>query len=239
MKHDEMKYEYMKYHADRPLYLEGIKKMKELNFSIEDYFNHFPAFIGHLTFARYLSLYESYKLTLNVAGHIAEIGMDKGTVSIMFAKLVRIFEPNSLTLVHGFDWFQGTMPTSEESFLEKGSYKTEKHIVSELIEANNLKNIVHIHNVDASKDFPQFFAKPENAHLQFKLVFLDCGIYSVVAESIKHFWDRITPGGILILDHYSFEQAPGEIRAIRELLPNVKFKQFSFGWMPAAYAVKE
>jgi len=229
----------MKYHKDRPSYEEGIIAMKELAFKEEDYFNHFPAFIGHLTLARYLALYEAYKLTIEVAGHIAEVGVDKGTVSLLFAKLVKIFEPNSLTLVHGFDWFQGTKPTHEESFLEEGTYKTEEFVVNKLINANKLDNIIHIHNLDATKNFPLFFNKPENTHLQFKLVFLDCGIYGVVSESIKHFWDRITPGGILIFDHYSFEQAPGEIRAIRELLPNVKFKQFSFGWMPAAYAIKE
>ncbi|MEO6731337.1 MAG: class I SAM-dependent methyltransferase [Ferruginibacter sp.] len=239
MKHQEMKYEYMKYHKDRPSYVEGVKKMLELNFKEEDYFNHFPAFIGHLTLARYLSLYEAYKLTLNVAGHIAEVGMDKGTVSLLFAKLVKIFEPNSITLVHGFDWFQGTKPTNEESFLKAGSYKTEELIVHKLIDANGLENMIHVHNLDATKDFPIFFNQPENTHLQFKLVFLDCGVYGVVAESIKHFWDRITPGGISVLDHYSFEQAPGEMRAIREFLPNVKWKQFPFGWMPAAYAIKE
>ncbi len=239
MKHKEMKYEYMKYHKDRPSYNDGISKMVEMNFKKEDYFNHFPAFIGRLTLARYLSLYESYKLILNVAGHIAEVGMDKGTVSILFAKLIEIFEPNSLTLVHGFDWFQGTKPTSEESFLEEGSYKTDELIVSKLVKANGLENLVHVHNLDATKDFPAFFNNPENTHLQFKLVFLDCGIYNIVVESIKHFWNRITPGGILILDHYSFEQAPGEMRAIRELLPKVKWKQFPFGWMPAAYAIKE
>ena len=41
-----------------------------------------------------------------------------------------------------------------------------------------------------------------------KLVFLDCGLYYVVSESLKHFWDRITPDGILILEHYSFELTP-------------------------------
>ncbi|MBS1776234.1 MAG: class I SAM-dependent methyltransferase [Bacteroidetes bacterium] len=239
MKHQEMKYEYMKYHKDRPLYEAGIKEMKELGFSDEEYFNHFPCFIGHLTLSRYLALYEAFKLSLNVAGHIAEIGVDKGSVSLLFTKLVKIFEPNSLTLVHGFDWFQGTKPTSEESFLKAGTYKTDELVVNRLVKANGLENIIHIHNLDATKDFPDFFNTPENAHLQFKLVFLDCGIYQVVAESIKTFWNRLTPGGLLVLDHYSFEQAPGEIRAIRELLPHVKFKQFPFGWMPAAYAIKD
>jgi hypothetical protein len=60
----------------------------------------------------------------------------------------------------------------------------------------------------------------------------------VVAKSIELFWPRIVNGGILILDHYSHEFAPGETRAVMELLPNAEFKQFSFGWMPVAYTIK-
>lgn len=240
MKHQAMKYEYMKFNKDRPAYEDGVKKMMALpGFAKEDYFNHFPAFIGHLTLSRYLILYEAYKMVINTPGHIAEIGMDKGTVSILFAKLTKLFEPNSITLVHGFDWFLGTKPSEEEAFLQEGTYKTDQQIVEELIRANNLENIVHIHNLDASKELPDFFNRNENKHLEFKLVFIDCGIYGVVSECIKHFWNRLTPGGIMVLDHFSFEQAPGEMRAIREFLPNVKFQKFSFGWMPAAYAIKE
>ena len=240
MKDQGMKYEYMKYHKDRPAYNSGIQKMLEIEgFNEQDYFNHFPLFIGHLTLSRYLSLYEAYKQCIEVAGHIAEVGIDKGTVSLLFAKLVKIFEPNSMTLVHGFDSFQGARKTDEEPFLEDGRYKSDESVVREFINANGMENIVHVHNVDATQDLPDFFAKPENAHLQFKLVFIDCGLYQVVSESLKHFWDRMTPGGILILDHYSFEQAPGEMRAIREILPHVKWKQFPFGWMPSAYVIKE
>ena len=97
--------------------------------------NHFPAFAGHLTLARFITLYEAYKMVLDVAGHIAEVGIDMGTSSILFAKLSKIFEPNSTTLVHGFDWFQGAKPTEEESFIEEGAYKTEEAIVLKLIKA--------------------------------------------------------------------------------------------------------
>jgi hypothetical protein len=238
MKHQSTKYEYMKFQYLRPQYEASMKEMLAMNFQKIDFVNHFPAFIGHLTLARFLSFYEAYKMVLNVAGHIAEVGIDMGTSSLFFSKLTKIFEPNSITLVHGFDWFQGNKPTKEEeAFVEEGSYKTEEEVVYKLVKAQGLENIMHIHNVDVTKDLPKFFQ--ENNHMQFKLVFLDCGIYDVVAETIKHFWPRITPGGMLLLDHYSFEMAPGEIRAVRDLLPHAKFRQFSFGWMPVAYTIKE
>jgi hypothetical protein len=238
MKHAKTKYEYMKFDKDRPAYEAGMKEILAMPYEKKDFINHFPAFVGHLTLARFLAMYEAYKMVVDVAGHIAEVGVDKGTSSLYFAKLLKIFEPNSTTLVHGFDWFQGNKPTKEEAaFIEEGSYKTDEEQLRQLIKAQGLENALHIHNLDATKELKPFFE--ENNHLQFKLVFLDIGIYDVVAESIRNFWPRMTPGGILLLDHYSFEMAPGEIRAVRDLLPNVKFRQFPFGWMPVAYAIKE
>ena len=240
MQHDPLKtkYEYLKHNDLRPKYESGLNALLEMNISKQDLIHHFPAFIGHHTLARQITLYEAYKMTLDVAGHIGEVGVNLGFGSILFAKLTKIFEPNSLTLVHGFDWYQGAEPTNEEKHvITKGSYHTPEEKVREIVKVQHLENILHLHNVDATKDLPVFFAN--HVHLQFKLVFIDCGIYDVVSECLKHFWERITPGGILLLDHYSFELAPGEMRAIRDVLPNVKWKQFPFGWMPCAYAIKE
>lgn len=240
MQHDpkKTKFEYLKHNNLRPQYESGLKALMELDISKQDLIHHFPAFIGHQTLARQITLYEAYKMTLDVAGHIAEVGVNLGFGSLLFAKLTMIFEPNSLTLVHGFDWCQGAAPTKEEEHvISKGSYCTPEEKVREIVRVQGLDNIVHLHNLDASKDLPHFFE--QNNHLQFKLVFLDCGLYNVVSECLKYFWDRITPGGMLIVDHYSFELAPGEMRAIRDVLPHVKWKQFPFGWMPCAYAIKE
>ena len=100
--------------------------------------------MGHLTLARFLSLYEAYKLTLGVAGHIAEIGVFKGAGSLLFAKLTKLFEPETLTLVHGFDWFQGARVTEEESHVTQGECREDYGRVMQLIQAQGLDNVVHI-----------------------------------------------------------------------------------------------
>jgi predicted O-methyltransferase YrrM len=230
------KFESMKFAHLKPRYLQGLKEMLELDFDKTDYIHHFPAFVGHLTLARFLSLYEAYKMTLSVAGHVAEVGVFKGAGSIFFAKLIKIFEPQSLTLVHGFDWFKGAKVTVEERYVEEGECQEDYEKVMRLIKCQELDNIIHIHDLDVINDLEGFFE--ENAHLQFKLIFLDCGIYDVVSSSIKHFWPRLTSGGIMLFDHYSHEFAPGEVRAIRELIPGAEIKTFPFGWMPTAYVVK-
>lgn len=217
-------------------YYEGLERIKSLGYTTEDLLHHFPAFVGHMTLARFLALYEAYKATLGLAGHIAEVGVFRGASTMLFAKLVEIFEPNSLTQVHGFDWFQGNMPSSAESNIVPGADVESLERVTSLVEAQKLQHIVRIHPIDVTKELDAFFEK--HSHLQFKLVFLDAGMYEVVRAALPHFWKRLNTGGYLLLDQFNFDIAPGETRAVRELLPDVSVRTFPFGWMPSAYIVK-
>jgi hypothetical protein len=160
------KFELQKFATRKAGYEEGLREILSLGFSPTDYIHQFPAFTGHLTIARFLSFYEAYKMTLGVAGHIAEIGVYIGAGSLFFAKLTKLFEPESLTLVHGFDWFQGAKITEEEKYVEEGAYRADYHKVMQLIRAQKLDNIVHIHNLDVTKELDQFFDEnPLKAYL--------------------------------------------------------------------------
>ncbi|MFN7221850.1 MAG: class I SAM-dependent methyltransferase [Burkholderiales bacterium] len=221
-------------------YAESLERIKSLGYSVEDYIHHFPCFTGAMTLARYLSLYECYQKTLGVAGNIAEIGMYKGAGSLFLAKLTQLYEPLALTQVHGFDWFQGAQNLSEsdQKHLITGSYAEPQERVNSLVESQDLSHLVKIHCLDmASTQIEDFFHT--HRHLQFKLVIFDIGIYEVVSKSLPLFWNRLTPGGIMIFDQYNFDIAPGETEAVRELLPNAKIRTFPNGWMPTAYVVKE
>lgn len=231
------KFEHAKFAGERDTYRQTLEQLVGLDVSKADIIHNFPAFCGDLTMARYLSLYEAYKLTTGLAGHIAEVGIGLGSVSMLFAKLCRLYEPHSLTLVHGFDWFEGAAPTAEEKHITPGECRTQESVVRDLLRIQGLDRAVHIHNMDVTKQLKPFLE--EHQHIVFKLIFLDCGIHDVVAASIEAMWPRLAPGGVLVLDHYSHEFAPGEARAIRTLLPHAIFRQFPFGWMPTAYTIKE
>lgn len=231
------KFESSKFARRKGSYYNGLEKILNLGHPKEDLIHHFPAFVGHQTISRFLALYELYKMTTGIAGHLAEIGVFKGSGTLWLAKLVEIFEPNSLTQVHGFDWFKGNEPTAEEPNVNKGSYFEPFERVQNLVDAQALDHVVRLHNLDITKELPAFFA--EASHLQFKMVFADAGIYDVVKEVITHIWPRISKGGILVLDQFSFDLAPGETRAIKELLPEVTVRTLPWSWMPNAYIVKE
>jgi hypothetical protein len=222
----------------REPYWKTIHEILDMGIAPADLIHHAPAFAGHINLARYLALYDAYKMALPFAGHIAEAGIWKGTCTIFFAKLTRLFEPDSNTLVHGFDWFKGGRPEGEEAKLvEQGVYSASSEWVSRLVSVQGLDDVVRLHNLDLAQDLPDFFARYQ--HLQFKLVFLDCGLYKVVRACLEHFWPRLTPGGLLILDNFNHETSPGEAKAVRELLPGKPIRSFGFPCQPTAYLIKD
>ena len=230
-------FEYIRFDSRRDPYYNGIKKIKSLDYAFEDAIEHFPCFTGHMTLARFIGLYELYKKTLGIAGHIAEIGIYKGASLLFFTKLVQIYESEALTQVHGFDWFKGTGEDDIETFVEKGTYKESYDRLKDLIHAQNLNHLVFVHKMDVTRELDQFLKQYK--HLQFKLVFLDAGMHNIVSTVLPLMWKRVTPGGIVILDQYNHELSPGETMAVRETLPNQKVYTLPNIWMPSAYMVKE
>ena len=247
--------EYTKFADRRDPYRRGLAEIQAMGFTVDDYFHHNPAFAGHMNLARFLALYETYKRTLQLAGHIAEVGVWKASCLLYFAKLTKIFEPESPTLVHGFDWYRGnvsgpdektarvqkllkTSPSSEEVGRSRTVDEAEEmyQTVKKLIAVQGLDHIVHLHKLDVTTELDQFFEK--HPHIQFKIVFLDLATYDTVKASLSHFWPRILPGGVLILDTFNHEITPGETRAVRECLPNAQVQQYVFTNHPSAYIVK-
>lgn len=219
-------------------YYEALPKIIEAAGSSTDLLHHFPAYAGHVTLARFIFLYEIYKMTLGLAGHIAEAGIYKGTSVIQFAKLMRLFEPESLGLVFGFDWFQGNHPVGDEAELvTEGSYFASFDEVSEVVRLQDLDPIVRLVDMDLSgPNLGNYFA--ENEHLHFKIVMLDCGLYDIVRNCLEQFWPRMGKGSVLVLDNFNHETAPGEVRALREILPDVQIRTMPYCAQPTAYIVK-
>jgi hypothetical protein len=229
--------ETMKFDYRREAYWRGIRTIVSMAYPAEDLIHHFPAFAGHVCLGRYLAFYETYKLAMGTAGHIAEAGVWKGSSLLWFSKLTQLFEPESLTQVHGFDWFRGNHPDKEERHLvDEGSYFESKARLTKLVQAQGLDNVVRLHELDLSSGLKRFFG--HYSHLRFKLVFLDCGLYRVVRHCVEHFWPRITPGGLLVLDNFNHETAPGEAKAVAELLGEHAISTFPWAQQPTAYIRK-
>ncbi len=230
--------ETIKFSSRRKPFHDGLEKIKAMNYPVDDYIHHFTCFTGHMTLARVFALQDLYRQTLGVAGHIADVGVYKGASFFLLAKLVKIFEPESLTQVHGFDWFKGNAPDASEPSLVAGAYAESFDRVKGLLDAQGLEDTGLLHNIDLTRELPAFFQR--HPHLRFKFVFLDAGMYEVVRSSLPHFWERLSKGGVLVLDQYNHEASPGETRAVDEFFAgtDVSIRTLPYAWMPTAYIVK-
>ena len=233
----EGKYEYIKFDQLRESYKECVENMGKMDFSFQEIIEDFPRFSGHMSIGRYLTLYELYKKTEGIAGHIAEVGTYKGTSLLWFGKLLQLFEPNSLTQAHGFDWFKGTGDDSVGLKIEKGSYSYNYEELLKVIKYQNIDNVCFVHKLNIITELEKFFEN--NPHFYYKMVFLDAGFYDVVKKSIEVLWPRLNKGGILVLDQFGHELSPGEAMAVKELLPDQKIRTINNSWMPNAYIIKE
>lgn len=227
-----------KFNNRRASYYESLPQIIHAAGDQSNLLHHFPAFCGHVTLGRCLFLYEIYKMTLGLSGHIAEAGIYKGTSVLQFAKMMQLFEPESLALVFGFDWFKGNHPEgAEKELVKEGSYFASFEAVDHLVRLQNLDAVVRLVNLNlATDDLSHYMSK--NEHLHFKIVLLDCGLYEVVKKCIAEFWSRMSAGSVLILDNFNHETAPGEAKAVRELLPNVQIRTLQFCAQPSAYIIK-
>ena len=214
----------------------AVAKYNGLGYRGEDFYEHFPCFIGAKGIARFLSLYQCYQMTLGVAGHMAEVGVFRGAVSLFLAKLTLLYEPHTFTQVHGFDWFREPRP-EELSGESAPQYYEPYERIRALIDVQGLQRYVLLHRLNVVTELEAFFK--QHPHLQFKLVFLDAGEYDIVARCLREFWPRLATGGVVIFDQFNHEVATGETQAVRELLPpECVIRAFPHGWMPTAYVVK-
>lgn len=234
--HKDGSLETVKFAHRRQHYYENLSKILAMDYDKEEFLHYFPAFVGNLTLIRNFTLYELYKRTIGISGHIAEVGVFKGAGSILFGKLVQIYEPDSLTMVHGFDHFSGTDADTDAALQVPGGNQADEKQLRDLIRLQNLDNTVKIHNMDARTGFNSFFEK--HPHLRFRLIFLDSGTYEVTSASIRALWPRLNVGGIMIFDQYNNEVAPGETRAVNEWLASEKIETMQPSWMPSSYIIK-
>lgn len=223
-----------KFEDRRKPYNEYLEWLKKQNVTLGDFLHNSAAYIGDKQIHRMLTIYELYKQTIGLAGHIAEVGVFKGAGSILLAKLVKIFEPEAFTIVHGFDWFCGK--SSNESENAMVSFNNDYENIIELKNRQSLDGILKIHKMNIIEECQTFFEK--SPQLKFKFVLMDVGSYDVMKVAIPLFWQHLLPKGIMIFDHYSLQTSPGETIALSEILPDAVVRTIPNSWTPNAYIVK-
>ncbi len=224
-----------KYDADDAIYFDYIAHLDELHDGAKDIVFNFPVYVGAVNLARFLALHEIYQRVEDLAGHIADIGAYKGASFLYFAKLIKLFEPYNPTEAHGFEWFKGQAPGPKDDAAQAGKYKASKSRLERLIEYQGLGNIAKLFDLDLVNDLDIFFT--QYPHYRYKILFIDCGIHQVMEEVLWHFWPRLTPGGVVIFDHYNDPVSPSE-SALADRF-DCQMEQIPYSRSPTAFFMKK
>ncbi len=232
---------------------ESFKMQKVFEESCTDWgikMENFPKFIKRQNLTRLLSLYEIFKLVVEVKGSIIECGVNQGFGLMSWAKFSSIIEPVNLTRrIYGFDTFEGFPDidikdkSQNSNHVKKGDLKAEVfEELQNLIEIyDSTRFLGHINKIElikgnAIQTIPEFIKK--NPHLLVSLLFLDFDLYEPTKVAIENFIPRMPKGSIIAFDELDNPLWPGETLAMLESHSKYNFEIRRFPFDPyIGYAI--
>lgn len=203
---------------------------------------NFPKYIKRQNLTRLISLYEIFKMTLDIKGSVVECGVNQGFGVMTWAKLSAILEPTNLTRrIYGFDTFDGFPEVSDQDLSMNSKHIKPGDLAADTFsELEKLTQIYdstrflgHVDKVklikgDANETIPKFVS--DNPHLMVSLLFLDFDLYKPTKTALENFLPKMNKGGIVAFDELDNPLWPGETKAMFEFLNdyNLKIKRFPF-----------
>lgn len=180
--------------------------------------------------AKFLFMSEIYKEIENIPGNILEVGCWYGQTSIIFENLRAIYEPFNFTRrIVSFDTFDGY---NETSGLNIASDEIEKYNVGDnwlntLEQIQNSHKAINnshtiFHNVagDVTTTLPDFLKATDEP---VALAYFDIATYETLKTTFSLLEERMTAGGIFVIDDYGPQYA-GVSKYIMESKLNKKYK---------------
>ena len=188
-----------------------------------DYENGFYWFSGPNRLAKLCAHYELYKLILNLPGDIVETGVFKASTLIRLATFRHFFETPEARTIYAFDAF-GNFPKENFSCKEDIDYSSSYDAmfgqglscieIENLLKSKGLSKNIHYISGNIVNTMPAFFK--EKPHTRLAFVHVDVEVYEPTKTIIEQCWERLVPGGVLVLDDFNGDT--GAAKAINEFL---------------------
>lgn len=216
---------------------------------VYDSFNNFMFSDDVKIIGKLLYRYKFFDMTKDLPGDIVELGVFKGSGIATFSKFINIFCHHSNKKVLGFDIFdtdeaKDVLQTysHEDACTMNDVYnrveKNELHIESVM---NNLKYSTNFKLVkgDVSKTIPEYLK--QNPGFRISLLYMDMDLETPTYQSLRHLWERILPGGVIVFDEYeyhAFSESNGVDKFLKEF--NIQYEIKSTNFMaPTAFLIKK
>jgi hypothetical protein len=195
--------------------------------------------------AKVLTHYELYKRITSLAGAVIECGVFKGASFMRFAAFRRLFETEAARKLIGFDIFGAFPETAYEAdktklkqFWEQaGRESISREGLLAAMARHGLDRNVELVAGDILETIPAYLkAHPE---LKIALLNLDTDVYEPAKCIMENLFDRVVPGGVIMLDDYAVWA--GETNAVDEFFrdkPPVRIMKEPYSATPC-YIIKD
>ena len=155
-----------------------------------------------------------YNEVKHLNGDIFEFGVFKGASLALWLQLIKLHEPNSLTSVIGFDFFDkdelidsldGDDKKLMSNVVNRANNKDDLSMQSILEKCNNIlperTKLIKGNVCETCSKFSE-----ENKGVRIKLLYLDMDLDEPTYIALKTLWEKIVIGGIIVLDEYGFHK---------------------------------
>lgn len=174
-----------------------------------EYENGFYATASPARLSKFITHLEFFKQTSTIRGEILEFGVFKGNSFFRWIKLRDLLEQTNSRKIIGFDTFEDFPEAQFEAdkktrdgFVKEtnGGKSISLAEINSLLGAQNLNKNVEIVKGDILKTLPNYLK--ENPALKISLLHIDVDLYEPTKYVLETLFERVTKGGIIILDDY-------------------------------------
>ena len=154
---------------------------------------------------RKYALDQLLRLTLHLPGDVAECGAYRGATAYLMCRA----HAKTGRTVHLFDSFEGlSQPDPRDgTYWKPGALRSAEEVLR--------KNLETFTNFEVHKGWiPSRFGAV--AERKFSFLHIDVDLYQPTHDTLAFFYERLTPGAIVLMDDYGFHTCPGAKKAADE-----------------------
>jgi hypothetical protein len=188
-----------------------------------DYENGYYWFSANNRMGKMIAHYELYKRVLGLAGDVLELGVYKGASLVRWATFRDLLEAGHSRRIVAFDAF-GTFPKDaiekpeDQQFIDRfesaGGDGLSPDEIQDILRGKGIAEGVDIVAGDVRATLSTYIeSRPA---LRIALLHLDMDVYEPTKYALEQLWDRIVPGGVVVVDDYN--AVAGATEAVDEFM---------------------
>ena len=194
--------------------------------------------------AKFIAHYEASKMAMNVPGEIVECGVFKGTSFTRFGLFRQLLGTQSSARLIAFDVFSDEYPNTayEEDQAQRTAWieaaGSSSISTAQLTDVLNRLEVANFELVagDVCETVPEYVK--DHPELKISLLNVDIDFVEPTRCVLEHFYDRVSRGGVVLLDNYGAFY--GDTKGIDDFFRdrNVSIRRFPFANRPC-YIIKD